>query len=197
MKSQEDFKNVITNKIVDTIKQGKLEKYITSFKTLGIPENGISKKPYKGQNFLNLSLTSFAQNYPSNEWLTYNQANALKGQVKKGEHGTKIIFWDYIEDDLKPNKKRAVFQVSTVFNKAQTTLKTITEDIEPIEAARNEIDILNFIEAIPHKHNKTIGRAFYYREDNSVNIPDSKDFITPEHFYACYFHELTHLTGTE
>jgi len=197
MKNKDEFKNLVTDKIVETIKKGNLERWICSFKKMGVPTNGQTKKIYQGQNFLNLSLTAFDANYTTNEWVTYNQCNALKGQVKKGEKGTKIIFWE-IKEHPETGEKRPIINLSTVFNKCQTTLLEETPTIlEPLEELRNEIDILNFIEAIPHTHSTTVGRAYYHREDNSVNIPSAKDFISSGHFYACYFHELTHMTGIE
>lgn len=197
MNTKDDFKNLVTDKIVNTIKKGNLEKWICSFKRLSVPTNAQTKKIYQGQNFLNLSLTAFEANYPTNEWITFNQCNALKGQVKKGEKGTKIIFWE-IRKHPETGEKRPIVNLSTVFNKSQTTLEEEPKQIlEHLDELRNEIDILNFLEAIPHIHSTTIGRAYYTSEDNSVNMPPAKDFISSGHFYACYFHELTHMTGIE
>ena len=53
------------------------------------PANLISKKPYRGINTFLLALAGYGSQY----WLTYRQAQALGGNVRKGEHGTKIIFW--------------------------------------------------------------------------------------------------------
>ncbi len=52
------------------------------------PANLVSKKTYRGINFFLLSLAGYGSQY----WLTYRQAQALGGNVRKGEHGTKIVF---------------------------------------------------------------------------------------------------------
>jgi antirestriction protein ArdC len=35
--------------------------------------------------------------FASNRWYTFQQAKALEGHVRKGEHGTKIAFWKFVE----------------------------------------------------------------------------------------------------
>jgi len=55
------------------------------------PANLISKKPYRGINLFLLALAGYGSQY----WLTYRQAQALGGNVRKGEHGTKIVFWKF------------------------------------------------------------------------------------------------------
>src|SRR5205807_6875639 len=53
------------------------------------PANLVSKKAYRG---INVFLLAFA-GYGSQYWLTYRQTQALGGNVRRGEHGTKIVFW--------------------------------------------------------------------------------------------------------
>lgn len=200
MKSQNEFKKQITTKIVETIQKGNLEKYISSFKRYGIPVNGISKKSYKGGNFLNLSLTAFEENYPSNEWFTFLQAKELDGRILKGEEGTKIIFWNFDDKNKSEGNERKapIIKISTVFNRAQTTLET--EERKPYQSdekgLENENEIKEFILNIPHELHTAEGRAFFKKDDNSVNLPGMEDFLGLAHYYATYFHELTHLTGT-
>jgi N-terminal domain of anti-restriction factor ArdC len=54
------------------------------------PVNLVSKKTYRGINFFLLSLAGYGSQY----WLTNRQAQALGGNVRKGEHGTRIVFWN-------------------------------------------------------------------------------------------------------
>jgi antirestriction protein ArdC len=53
------------------------------------PRNFYTGKPYRGVNVLLL----WSSEYSSPFWLTFNQAQALKGSVRKGEHGTPIVFF--------------------------------------------------------------------------------------------------------
>jgi antirestriction protein ArdC len=52
----------------------------------------VSGKPYRGVNPLLLHLAGFNSKW----WATYRQWQGLGGQVRKGERGTRIIFWSPI-----------------------------------------------------------------------------------------------------
>ena len=58
-----------------------------------LPVNAASRRPYRGVNVLLLGLQAQARGYPLNRWLTYRQADELGGQVRRGEHGTTVVFW--------------------------------------------------------------------------------------------------------
>ena len=53
------------------------------------PANLVSKKEYRGINIFLLA----SQGCGSRYWVTYRQAQALGGSVKKGQHGSKVVFW--------------------------------------------------------------------------------------------------------
>lgn len=55
--------------------------------------NGASGHVYKGINTVLTAMAGFA----SARWYTFAQAKALGGHVRKGEHGTKIAFWKFVE----------------------------------------------------------------------------------------------------
>ena len=58
-----------------------------------MPTNACTRRPYRGINVVLLAMEAQAHGYPLNRWLTYRQAAALGGQVRKGEHGTHVVFW--------------------------------------------------------------------------------------------------------
>jgi antirestriction protein ArdC len=72
------------------------------------PANLISKKPYRGINMFLLALAGYGSQY----WLTYRQAQALGGNVRKGEHGTKIIFWKFLVASSLSRKGRRSMRLS-------------------------------------------------------------------------------------
>lgn len=86
------------------------------------PANLVSRKPYRGINVFLLAL----QGYGSQYWLTFNQAKQLGGNVRKGEHGTKIVFWKFdtyeteTADGEPEERKSAFLRYYTVFNLEQT-----------------------------------------------------------------------------
>src|SRR6266436_1373367 len=78
---------IVTEQVIKQLESG-LAPWRKPWRTLP-PANLISKKPYRG---INVFLLAFA-GYGSQYWLTFNQARQLGGNVRKGEHGSKIIFW--------------------------------------------------------------------------------------------------------
>jgi hypothetical protein len=58
-----------------------------------IPVNAHTRRPYRGVNFTLLSLEAQTQGYSVNRWLTYPHAHELGGNVRKGERGTPVVFW--------------------------------------------------------------------------------------------------------
>jgi hypothetical protein len=59
----------------------------------GWPKSLSSGKGYRGINIFLLAMTSWAKGYDCDYWLTYKQAKAQGGQVRKGEKSSLVIFW--------------------------------------------------------------------------------------------------------
>jgi len=57
----------------------------------GIPRNVVTGFPYRGINVFLLAAAGYASPY----WLTFRQAKRRGGNVRKGEHGTPVIFWKW------------------------------------------------------------------------------------------------------
>src|SRR5258708_23633650 len=55
--------------------------------------NGI---PYKGINVLMLWSAAMEKGYAAPVWMTFKQASELKGNVRKGEHGSLVVYADKI-----------------------------------------------------------------------------------------------------
>jgi len=77
---------IVTSRILAELEKGQVP-WRKPWRTLP-PANLISKKPYRGINVFLLALAGYGSQY----WLTYRQAQALGGNVRRGEHGTKIVF---------------------------------------------------------------------------------------------------------
>ncbi|HEY5282166.1 MAG TPA: ArdC family protein, partial [Polyangia bacterium] len=91
-----------------------------------LPFNVCTRRPYRGVNIVLLTMEAQAHGYPLNRWLTYRQAAALGAQVRKGEHGTQVVFWKLREVDTpaeagQDDNHRVVplLRCFTVFNAAQ------------------------------------------------------------------------------
>ena len=59
----------------------------------GRPRNGSTNRPYRGLNVLLTAMSGYA----SSRWYTFNQASLLKGRVRRGEKGTTLILWRFVE----------------------------------------------------------------------------------------------------
>src|SRR5258708_502044 len=57
--------------------------------TLPVRANGI---PYRGINVLLLWGEALAKGYRSNRWMTFKQAIELGANVRKGEHGSLVVY---------------------------------------------------------------------------------------------------------
>ena len=62
--------------------------------TTGLPRNVVSNAAYRGVNVWLLWLTGEEKGWSSGLFGTYRQWQQLGGHVRRGEHGTKIVFWN-------------------------------------------------------------------------------------------------------
>lgn len=128
-----DNYELITNKIVEILENVEAGKWEKPWNTAGgFPKNISTQKQYQGINVLMLWAAQMKAGYSSNEWVTFNQAKALGGMVRKGEQGTKIMFYiiatknesdDSDSDDSDSDDEEArtypMLRVWTVFNREQ------------------------------------------------------------------------------
>lgn len=174
-------------------------------------------RAYRGLNRLMLAAISMLEGYESNVWLTYKQAEALGGKVRKGEKGTAVIFWKQLEvadPEAKDGKKTIpMLRYFTVFNFDQTEDVTLPKSLREAAAKRKELVVDTFedgtqyiaeAEAIvlhmpnkPRIVEKESDRAFYVPVTDVVTLPHRSQFATLEEFYSTEFHELAHSTGHE
>lgn len=165
-----------------------------------MPMNLLSQKSYRGLNVLTLA----SQGYPSRFWLTFNQAKKLGGTIRKGEHGSPVIYWNIGEEreyqtaagETKTSKP-VLLRYSTAFNLSQC------DGIDLPAAALQENRTNNPIEeceriAASMPHSPAIAqsdKAWYRPSTDTVGMPSIGLFKTSEEYYSTLFHELTHSTG--
>ena len=184
---------IITSRIVEELEKGQVP-WRKPWRTLP-PANLVSKKPYRGINVFLLAL----QGYGSQYWLTFNQARQLGGNVRKGEHGTKIVFWKFdtfeteTADGETEERKSAFLRYYTVFNLEQTEgLKALLAlpPASPIESAEEIVKGMPNPPAFEQDF-----RAAYIPSRDTVTMPSRTAFESQAEFYSTIFHELTHSTG--
>jgi antirestriction protein ArdC len=162
--------------------------------SIDIPHNASSGRAYSGINILILMMRRAACGYSSNGWLTYKQAQALGGQVRKGEKGEGIVYWQVKEqeDDAGNVQKRMIMRMFTVFNAEQCDgLEGSTFAPEPIEAG----DICQRLQQAGCRISLGHAGASYHPLHDSIAMPAPSAFESVEHFDSTLLHEATHWTG--
>jgi antirestriction protein ArdC len=184
---------IITSRIVEELEKGQVP-WRKPWRTLP-PVNLISKKPYRGINVFLLAL----QGYGSQYWLTFNQAKQLGGNVQKGEHGTKIVFWKFdtyeteTADGETEDRKTAFLRYYTVFNLEQTEGLKALLTLPPAFPSESAEEIAN---GMPNPPAFEQGfQAAYISSRDTVTMPSRTAFDSQAEYYSTLFHELTHSTG--
>src|ERR1700738_2885075 len=62
--------------------------------SLGLPQNAATGRKYSGINILILWGAVAERGFSGQRWLTFRQALALGGHVRKGERGTTVVYAD-------------------------------------------------------------------------------------------------------
>ena len=185
---------IITEKVVDALKAGVVP-WRKPWNVTG-HRNMISNREYRG---INPFLLDFA-GYKSPFWMTFNQAKACGGNVKKGENATKVIFWKMLKKtDAKGVEKTVpMLRYFNVFNLEQ--VEGIDPKHIPVEEKREHAPIADaekivneFADKPPVKHGGD--RACYAPFSDEVSMPHPENFKTGEGYYRTLFHEFGHSTG--
>src|ERR1700728_2286439 len=101
-----DFRQEVTDNIVQMLERGVApwqKPWETGASALGIPFNPTSDRAYRGGNAIHLMATGLQRGYQDPRWMTYKQAADNGWQVRRGEKGTQIEFWEAKEG---PGKSR-------------------------------------------------------------------------------------------
>tara|TARA_R110000851_G_scaffold76990_1_gene169412 strand:+ start:126 stop:1061 length:936 start_codon:yes stop_codon:yes gene_type:complete len=221
----------VYQKVTDRIVEGLQSKGLQWFRPWSggngqmSPINNATGKTYKGLNTLFLCIEQMEKEYEHNEWLTYKQAEASGGQVRKGESGTWIVFWnisflDPTSSPVKYYKKmsdvppsirpsiRKVFSPRSwnVFNIGQCDdIEPRRKPVAPVEGVGEFTPIEKaekvYNEQYPKDNRPTLAhggeRAFYAPARHHVQMPSQETFVTNDDYYKTLFHELVHSTGHE
>lgn len=188
---------IITDRIIGMLEKGVVPWHKPWNGGANAPKNLVSGKEYRGINVFLLSSSGYASPY----WASYKQIAAMGGQVTKGEKGTPVVFWNWIEAEksaLGKADRIPFIRYYTVFNVQQTT--GLDGKIPPSDAVVNPFSPIESAEAIasrftdcPVEHSGN--RAFYSPTRDMIGMPSPELFNSPEEYYSTLFHEMTHSTG--
>ena len=137
-------------------------------------------------------------------WMTFKQAAALGAHVRKGEHGSLVVFASRMKKSDQDNNGEEIereipfLKGYTVFNVEQikglpahyyARVEPVhSSPLERVESA--ERFFANTGAVIRHSGN----RAFYSMAGSFVQMPELQTFRDAESYYATAAHEITHWT---
>jgi antirestriction protein ArdC len=157
---------------------------------------------YRGINTLVLWISAMSKGYTADQWMTFKQAKAAGGCVRKGEKGTQVVYFDTFtkEDDATGEERKIPFaKAYTVFNVQQidglpSELQAdMFDDIDT--GARADADMEAFYNAIGAQIVYTGGQPCYIPAQDRVQMPHVHQFTTADEYYGTLSHELVHWTG--
>ncbi|HBY4093040.1 TPA: DUF1738 domain-containing protein [Klebsiella pneumoniae] len=220
-----DLYQQVTDRIVAALEKGvppwrkpwrSVEKYASS----PFPVNAATGGHYNGVNIMLLWLAAEEKGYRSNRWLTYKQAQAVGGQVRKGESSSLgVIFKPFekqaedksgsklFDADGKPVMESRVMAKSLyLFNVEQcdslpesvvgvTAVPLSQEDVDTVSTPvfNRILDMLNAsgVKATSFSQN----RAFYRPSTDEIVLPAVGQFFSDADYWAALLHELVHASG--
>lgn len=188
---------VVTNRLIAKLESGVIpwrQPWKNTARGAHLPCNFVTGRSYRGINTVMLLCSGYA----SPQWMTYKQAQSIGGQVRKGETGSPVVFWQFGEES-ETKKKTAWSKYFTVFNIEQ--IDGIQPEIpfdapvfDCIAEAQSIAD--GYLSAASHPrllHGGSI--ACYSLSSDTVHMPDGSQFAKRELYYDTLFHELGHSTA--
>jgi antirestriction protein ArdC len=179
---------------------------------LGLPRNAVSGRRYSGINVLILWGAVIEGGYPSQDWLTFRQALAAGGCVRKGERGRTVFYADRFtpqKDEASGHEQGAddgdgdaVRSISflkrfSVFNVAQVAglPERVTTAPAPLPDCQPHEDAEALIAATGADFRIGGAQAFYVPALDYVQVPPQPAFVQQIDYYRTALHELGHWTG--
>jgi antirestriction protein ArdC len=199
----------VTSRVIAELEEGRLpwvQPWDSAACGCTMPHNAGSGRSYSGINILILWAAVIEGGYRTQRWLTYRQAQAAGGNVRRGEKGTIVCYADRFtpreEDERAREEGREARQLAflkrfTVFN---------VDQCEGLPAQLTEVpELPDERETIPHAEalvaatgaDFRIGgdMAFYSPAGDFVQVPPQQAFGEQINWYRTALHELGHWTG--
>lgn len=163
--------------------------------------------PYTGINTFYLWAIGDAQGYRSRYWMTYRQAEALGGNVRRGEAGSLSVYYSsFKKTEANPvtgvEKERSIrfLRHYMVFNADQIDglpahYYPPVEDPAPIDPSLHQAEIDRFFAAIPAQVRHGGDQAYFAPTLDYIQMPHQRAFRSMDHYASVRAHETTHWTG--
>ena len=201
----------ITNRIVEQLEQGarpwiKPWTHTHAAGPISRPKRH-DGKPYQGVNVLVLWMEAEKKGYTAPIWMTFRQAQELGGHVRKGEHGTQVVYANAItrtehNDETGEDEEHRIpfLKAYYVFNVEQIDslpghYYAKTERLGPLpkRIAHAEAFFANTGARVEHGGDS----AAYLPGSDLIRMPHLEAFKDAESYYATLGHETVHWTRHE
>jgi antirestriction protein ArdC len=168
------------------------------------PCNAATNRAYSGCNVILLWMAQ-AAGYRTPRFLTFKQALELGGNVRKGEHGTKVYFVKQLQvhdqgaDDTSSTRLIPMMREYTVFNVDQCeNLPDSINTGKPMRVRNPDTrDGLAdaFLQSTGADIREGHGEAYYVPSRDFISMPAFEAFKGADNFYSTIFHEVCHWTA--
>lgn len=161
---------------------------------------------YRGLNVALLWGAAEMKGFRHHTWMTFNQAKALGGCVRKGEKSSPVVYWgtfkaqaDDADEGGEDGKARlfakgyAVFNVEQIDSLPASFYEPAT--VEPSETRIARADAWAVATGADIRHGGS--QAFYSPKGDFVQVPPFAAYGEPERYYSTLCHELTHWSGAK
>lgn len=199
-----DIHTRITNQIIAQLEAG-VRPWVQPWKTGAAVSRPLRHDgtPYSGVNILLLWSEAAARGFTAPTWMTFRQALALGGHVRKGERGAMVVYANQIireeaDEAGKPVEQRIPFlKAYTVFNLDQIDGLPEPYAPQPQPTINPEVRIgaaEAFFRACGADIRHGGGSAFYAPGPDFVQMPAFESFQDAQSYYATLGHEMIHWT---
>jgi antirestriction protein ArdC len=206
----------VTDRIISELEAGRLpwvQPWDSSITVAALPCNASSGRHYSGINILILWHALFERGFSVQRWLTFRQAQALGGNVCKGERGTTVCYADRFTPKGKDmpqgdseragpgdadHRQIAFLKRFTVFNVdqceglpealyAQDSIGLGERETIPQAEALSAATGADIRTGAPH--------ACYIPSQDRIEVPLQQAYPEKINWYRTVLHELGHWTG--
>lgn len=159
--------------------------------------------PYRGMNILLLWGEAVDKGYAAPIWMTFKQALELGANVRKGEHGSLVVYANTVTktetNDAGEDVEREIpfLKGYTVFNVEQIEklpAHYYAQPVNPLPLSERIEAADRFMASTGAVINHGGNSAFYAPARDVIQLPPFEAFRDAESYYATALHELTHWT---
>ena len=206
MLSQTEIRQTITDKIIESLKKGKIpwRKPWTGIEGPRTPTNFVTKHRYSGINIPILWLAGQEKGYEVDYWASFRQWKSMDACVKKGEKATNVVFYKPIKKTVKDDdgsekvvefpimRTFPVFSIHQVHGGNVESL--LTQPVGQIHEHEQRESFEKMVAATNAEIRFGGSKAAYHRVEDYIVMPDEERFLSFPAFAETLAHELTHWT---